>query len=115
MDPNDSAFIWIVIILVIVAIVLGAITIFEYRRRKRKSNSDTQKNGDYEESNDEYFKEDITQLSNEYDNNYTGGGETLMSLNNSRECIDKFNKNGLISDILDKSSIFGRKFYERTY
>jgi hypothetical protein len=103
MDPNDSAFTWIVIILVIVAIVLGAITIFEYRRRKRKSNSDTRKIGYYEESNDEYFKEDITQLSNEYDNNYTGGGETLMSLNNSRECIDKFNKNGLISDILDKT------------
>ncbi len=45
MDPNDSAFTWIVIILVIVAIVLGAITIFEYRRRKRKSNSDTRKIG----------------------------------------------------------------------
>ena len=108
METNISYLILVIIILVIISIIIGIIGVIGYRRHIDKSKSNTIKPdqlklGDYEYSDKENFDEDLSLLSNTYDYTYFGSGSRADVIPDVSNCIDKFNKTGLIDNILNKT------------
>ena len=97
MKSNDSVLIWVIIILVIVAIVIGLLSVLSYSKHKRKYTATA------ETAEDEYFTEDLTLLYNKYDNGYFGSGAKSDIIPDVSKCIDNFNKDELINNILNKT------------
>ena len=103
METNISDLILVIIVLVIIAILIAVIGVIGYRKNINKSKSKSIKLGNYEYSDEENFDEDLTQISNEYDYPYFGSGAKADIIPDVSNCIDKFNKNGLIDNILNKT------------
>lgn len=108
METNISDLILVIIILVIISIIIGIIGVIGYRRHIDKSKSNTIKPdqlklGNYEYSDEENFDEDLSLLSNKYDYTYFGSGSRADVIPDVSNCIDNFNKTGLIDNILNKT------------